>query len=500
MTDVSYVPGAWTAVAGDGCWALIDAAPDSVTVREIWQRIEDGASLDTLMASLLRTGLRDAPDFALLATHDGGKHLFCRGRGAATVNTDGTSERLAGTGLVTWREHPVAPDAGSVVLGASSAGTDLQLPASAGVFLAQSVTIALTGAGHRRAETAAAGPAAVPETSAETSPPVPIAPAASVSAAGATLSYPSAGDWIPGDDAVSAAPDGTGREGTDAGPPEETGYDFLFGATQMRTVEDAAVRPATDDGQPPEPPAPAVPAPQVPPVPQAEPPVGPAASGKPADPVASGLLIEAVPWASGLNEASPSATLAPPPAPPGAVTGPEEDNGATVRRADLLRLASQAASSDRIGPAVHALLCPSAHPSPPGSSVCRVCGVPLPQQDPVTVPRPVLGVLWLSTGDVITLDHGVVMGRSPRTDFDGEERPHIVKLPSGDGEISRTHLEVSLDGWRVLVTDLKSTNGTLVTLPGRDPERLRPGEPFQIQPGTVVILADDIYFRYEEPQ
>jgi len=108
--------------------------------------------------------------------------------------------------------------------------------------------------------------------------------------------------------------------------------------------------------------------------------------------------------------------------------------------------------------------------------------------------------LRLSTGDVITLDRGVVMGRSPRTDFDGEERPHIVRLPSGDGEISRTHLQVSLDGWHVLVTDLQSTNGTLVTLPGRNPERLRPGEQFPIQFGTVVTLADDIYFRYEEPR
>ena len=38
------------------------------------------------MASVLRTGLREAPDFALLATHDGSRHLFtARGRGSATV-------------------------------------------------------------------------------------------------------------------------------------------------------------------------------------------------------------------------------------------------------------------------------------------------------------------------------------------------------------------------------------------------------------------------------
>jgi pSer/pThr/pTyr-binding forkhead associated (FHA) protein len=101
---------------------------------------------------------------------------------------------------------------------------------------------------------------------------------------------------------------------------------------------------------------------------------------------------------------------------------------------------------------------------------------------------------------VISLDRGVLMGRNPRTDFggtDGEERPHVVKLPSADGDISRTHLRVTLDGWHVLVTDLNSTNGTLVTLPGRDPQPLRPGEPLPMQPGTVVTLADGIDFCYE---
>ena len=206
MTDVSYVPGEWTAVAGDRCWALIDAAPDSVTVREIWQRIEDGAGLDMLMVSLLRRGLREAPDFALLATHDGCSHLFCRGRGSATLSTEGTSERLTGTGLVTWREHPVTSDVVYVVLGDSPAGTDLRLPASTGVFLAQSITIALTGVSSRRTEAAAARPFAAPEASAaETAPPASMAPAASVRDAGATLSYPGA-DAVPDSTAARGVP------------------------------------------------------------------------------------------------------------------------------------------------------------------------------------------------------------------------------------------------------------------------------------------------------
>jgi hypothetical protein len=152
-----------------------------------------------------------------------------------------------------------------------------------------------------------------------------------------------------------------------------------------------------------------------------------------------------------------------------------------------------------VGPLVPALICPDGHVNPPSEAVCRRCEATLPD-DPVAAPRPALGVLRLSTGDVVVLDRGVVLGRDPRTDFVGferEEPPHVVRLPIAGGDISRTHVRVTLDGWHVLVTDLKSINGTVVTLPGRSPERLRPGETVPIKPGTVVTLADGIDFRYE---
>ncbi len=170
-----------------------------------------------------------------------------------------------------------------------------------------------------------------------------------------------------------------------------------------------------------------------------------------------------------------------------------------MKRGDLHPRVAAAEAPDRIGPVVPALICPAGHLNPPSETTCRRCGAALPH-DPALVPRPVLGALRLSLGDVIALDRDVVMGRNPRTDFaghDGEERPHVVKLPSADGDISRTHLRVTLDGWHVMVTDLNSTNGTLVTLPGRDAEQLRPGEPVPIRPGTVVTLAEGIDFRYE---
>src|ERR1044071_9441037 len=78
MADVSYVPGGRTAIAGDSCWALIDAAPDSAVVAEIWRRMSlngpssqelreqvPGALLQALIAGVMQFGFAHMPDFVL---------------------------------------------------------------------------------------------------------------------------------------------------------------------------------------------------------------------------------------------------------------------------------------------------------------------------------------------------------------------------------------------------------------------------------------------------
>ena len=111
--------------------------------------------------------------------------------------------------------------------------------------------------------------------------------------------------------------------------------------------------------------------------------------------------------------------------------------------------------------------------------------------------QPVLGVLRLSTGDVIPLDRGVIMGREPHPP-DGDDRSwHRVRLPSPGNDISRNHVEVRTGDRQVLVTDLGSTNGTEVTVPGMTAWPLQPNEPMPIEPGTVVSLAGEISFTFE---
>ena len=165
--DVSYVPGARTAVAGDQCWALVEASADSPAVGRIWQRLSQGAAPDELLAGLVADGLGGTPDFALLAaTGDGRLRLFCRGTVGATVVSDAApagavlvgpapddnaarSLRIDGTGLLTWREHVITEEAERIFLGEPPSDAELRLPAAAGVLLAGCVIIDLTNIAAR---------------------------------------------------------------------------------------------------------------------------------------------------------------------------------------------------------------------------------------------------------------------------------------------------------------------------------------------------------------
>ncbi|WP_295699814.1 FHA domain-containing protein [Lapillicoccus sp.] len=151
------------------------------------------------------------------------------------------------------------------------------------------------------------------------------------------------------------------------------------------------------------------------------------------------------------------------------------------------------------GPSVTGVRCPSGHPNPPDTSRCRQCSREIAAQQPITMPRPPLGYLRLSSGDVVTLDRGVILGRAPKPPLDlpAASRPHVVRVASPRKDVSRTHLEVVLDGWQVVVRDLDATNGTTVTVPGGWPVRLRPQEQQVVTPGTRISLADEVELTFE---
>ena len=461
-----YVPGTWPAIVGPRAVLLLGAPADSGSVQKLWAAMEAGGDLDRVLAALLLTPLSELPSFAL-AVHEGDAvHVLVRGTGSARAHDDEAQEVVAGSAL-TWRETTYSQDACVTLhLGAGDQGAT-PFPAAQGIVLAQRIDFS---AGESRPD--AAPQVAVPEQT--SAPDLPTNAPAPVDVRDLTLiPEPHPAVEEPGE-AVS----GAGR------------YDHMFRPQGAA----AAAEPVAAQQPEPEPDPEPEPEPEQPSAPVASEPV---ADVRPAAalPAASGL-IDGVPWLAGGPKHSPAPALV-----SAAVTtvgDPEPPMEATTRRSDHQRLLTQLrAESDRVGPLVHAVTCVRGHLNDPQRERCRMCAEALVDQEPVTVPRPVLGQLRLSTGDVVALDRSVLLGRNPKIINDGGERPHLVKVGQGQSDVSRTHVSVTLDGWHVLVEDLRSTNGTEVTLPGRAPQRLREGQPLLLEPGADVVLAEGVSFRYE---
>lgn len=175
--------------------------------------------------------------------------------------------------------------------------------------------------------------------------------------------------------------------------------------------------------------------------------------------------------------------------PPVGAEPPTDDDGATAHRPAHLTQESV--------PVVLAVTCPLGHLSAASSPACRTCHQRIAPQEPQQVPRPVLGGLRLPTGEVVPLDRGVVLGRKPAPVEGSTDWPHLVHLPSDHAFVSRMHLQIELDGWDVIARDLGSRGGSTLLVPGRDPVRMRGGEPYVLAPGTVLDLADVYAVRFE---
>lgn len=364
----------------------------------------------------------------------------------------------------------------------------------------------------------------------------------------------------PGDDRVSsgdAQPDPEPDEeqalspAIDAEPgyaPGEQGsedrvspYEYLYDdVTRAGTVEDAAVRHVRNSDVIDDDPVP-VPPPHGPftgnaqeaeqePTPALSPslpissvplPVTPAQPEPPLDVPPGGFFIDSVPGVSPDAHSTPTAT-------PSATyrrfmeaTADGDHDGMTMlpQRARELRdyarsvtsdpdESSQAASAQAspaahsspaaVGPQVLAVLCEKGHPNATHASSCRICSSPL-GSTAVTVPRPSLGRIVLSTGEEVALDQDIIIGRRPRSSAGAGRQPaRLVIVPSPRKQISRSHCELRIDDWDVRLHDLGSNNGTYLTRPGQAPVRLDENVPTVLKPGDVVELGEEISFRMEE--
>lgn len=144
---------------------------------------------------------------------------------------------------------------------------------------------------------------------------------------------------------------------------------------------------------------------------------------------------------------------------------------------------------------VEASMCSNGHSNPPRYTICRICAVEMdPDGDVTLIPQPSVGHLRFADGNVVEIDTSLVIGRKPAADA-----PTTHPVVVDHAEVSRSHVQVSLEGWAVLATDLGSRNGTWV-IPPSDPTpiKLDANVPYLLEHGTTVHLGGpEASFSYD---
>ncbi|WP_420110875.1 FHA domain-containing protein [Pseudactinotalea sp.] len=504
MTDYTYGPGEWTALAHGGRAAILDPAIDAESVAQIWESLSQGGSLESWLEVLAGHGLASLPSFGFVEPGDDGVRVVVRGEVTALVE----DYEIAAGGMRTWREH-VAPADTGVVLQVTAA--EVSYPLIGGMVLASTLQVGDLPEPIVEEDAADEETAVAPE-------------GADVDSGGAAVVAGAAGagagevpdqDEPEHDEASEAVDESEPAESAD--PVEQTEEpqqaDVAEQADQADVAEAAGDEPAeagaevepdfvldddegvADDedvvvgGQPegvdaaaaaPQPWA--VPAPPAPQADQWGPPVQQAGD-------AAGFEQPEQPWQPQQAEPRPeqpwqAQAAAAQPWQPEQPWQPQQQaaqpadlgdhDGYTMRASDLPQPEGgqdpEAVADHTLAPAHE-----DEHSDQGGGA-----GGPALQ-------------LSLSTGQQVELDRPALIGRAPESSrFGFGETPRLVTVPSPQQDISRTHVEIKLEGDSVLVTDLRSTNGTVVVLPGSPPRRLHPGESVPVPDGTVIDLGDGV--------
>jgi hypothetical protein len=448
---------------------VLEPGTSAALLTRIKSVLADGRGLGGVIEALTGAygaSLTAIPAFAVALAEGDDVRVAVRGDFAFDIDAT-AAERVSGAGVTTWTER-VIPGVVRVALTTAGSDSPAEFPIADGIVLASTIewdaasavpadrdapvvagapapvvpavpeapVVAETRVGHddtpetdasaRRVDGPARVPASAPGTEQGTGESAPVASAAGLIDSSAVHSVADAETLLPLDSALAppaatadtvvpapAALPGSAPIGEE-GFASTTGYDDLWGATVIRSVEDAAVRPDGED-----------------------------------------------------EEGAPAAT----PTPAG------DHDGATISlaQARALRDAAGGAGGAASGVPLDSTPAPLAPPRPPAPGRVRV-----------------------STGQVLPLDRTVVIGRRPRsTRVSGTDLPHLVAVDSPQQDISRSHVELRVEGESIVATDLRTTNGTTLLRQGADPVRLHPGEGTVVVPGDVLDLGDGITVAIE---
>jgi hypothetical protein len=519
----TYTPGDWVLLAGPTSTVLLEPPPPqrASMIEVLWEEVLASSSMTELAGRLASYPLDALPSFAAFFwTADGMRSLV---RGAVSVVDLSSGVTVAdGEGIQTWSEVGLGQVSQVLVDVQAGDGSRPELPLVVGAVRASSVRLDASEAARVRSPQVPVPPAdEAPADSEDDSADTEEEPAYAADGAGYAEAPPPYAEQAPAyaeDGAAYAAEPEADDDGEDPDQSADRGSDVdaaWAGATAAvppapgpvaelpgASTELLADPFADDDGPPPQ---------EWRPEewsadawsPEAAP-----ESGSPAPESADDDDDADDDQGDTLDPADPDIEYPmwePDPDPVPARALPE-DGPAEMENADTqLMPPPYAGSPTETGVSqdslIMAVVCPYGHASAQNATACRICGNPIAPQGPQLLPRPVLAVLRASDGTTAEVDRAVLVGRAPSAQRSNARTPRLMVVPSPGHDISRTHLEVAVEGWTVTVTDLHSTNGTILVRPGGvDRQPLPAGEAVPVELGSVVELGDGISVLIDFPQ
>lgn len=476
MSDrtLSYKPGTWFGIVGEHATVLLPAS-EKARAGALWAVVDDGAGFDVVLDALVSAGLSTLPGFVLLSDDDDAVRVMIRGEAEAVLETADGEVTVTGSRGTMWVERTVEHVRSFAVSLPEEPSDGPDLSVAAGIVRLAGIA---TPTPTRLAPVVSLAPASThvdpihdPITESYSGLFAAVDPAAPVdepfAPAPAPLSAAQAVDEPEPSEPEPFAPEPEREH-------EHSMLDHLFGPVDVDDLEEPA------DARSDEPPAWTPPTP-LPPPPAFPPPAPPGPPGPP----------------PGLPPMPPPPPLGLPPLPPGPPS--VHHNPDDVLTGQLEAVSDQPteaiALDDHDG-----LTRAGVREVPPAPGIP---GVPEHPAAPSVTPHAVAH-LSFSSGDEVDVDRVIVVGRAPEAGrFSAEDQPLLVTVPSPHQEISSTHVEIrpgtGVDHGAAVVTDLGSTNGTLVVQPGLGPEELRPGVPVQLMPGALIDLGDGLTIRVAHP-
>ncbi|SFR50965.1 FHA domain-containing protein [Microbacterium azadirachtae] len=472
-----YRTGAWYALIGPRAVVALPPDADAALVGTLWERVAaEEVSFAEVVDALTAAGggsFSAIPPFAAVVREGEHARIAVRGRVRARVITADEECEITGAEVTTWSERFV-PAVTGIEIRVEDRTEDPALPIVAGI-----VRAAVVSAGA-----AVQVPAPVPEPVAGPAGASLLVPEPVEGPEGASLLVPEPVEG-PGGGSLLVPEPVEGPEGASLLVPEPV---------EGREAPDEAARGTTTIGATTRDPEPAL------------------------HPVDLADVDDTILSASAAAETilPPADTIAEPigghtldfrpasaaPAPAAHVTAADVDgdhDGATI---SLAQARAMRADLPLAPTATDAAPAP-AEPVP--APVSAVPGITLEPSRPVPAEPVAARVdgsgprVRLSTGQVVSLDRTVVIGRRPRASrSSGSTLPHLVAVDSPQQDISRSHLEIRPEADAVVVLDLHTTNGSTLLRPGAEPVRLHPGEQTIVVTGDVIDLGDGVTVAFEE--